>query len=65
MVDLAVRPDIGMATIGMLDIPMEVVRIATRRRRMREPLIPLIVQVTVLSTPRSLQVLQCEHAESL
>jgi hypothetical protein len=47
MVDLPVGPDIGMATIRMLDVPMEVVRIAIRRRRTRNPLIPLIVQVTI------------------
>jgi hypothetical protein len=50
--DLADWPYVGVATIRMLHIPMEVVRIAAGWRRVRNPLVPFDVQVTILWTPR-------------
>ena len=47
MVDLAVRPHVGVPAIGVLDIPVEILLPATRMG-VGDPLIAGIVQVTAL-----------------
>ena len=51
MVDLAVGSNIGVATVGVLDIPMKFF-VSTGGTRMRYPLIILGIEIAVLLTTR-------------
>ncbi len=51
MMDFAVRPDIRVKSIGMLHVPVEIFY-APAGMRMRNPFIPVRIQISVLGSAR-------------
>jgi hypothetical protein len=49
--DLPIRPDVGMRAVRVFHIPVEVF-LPTARRRMRNPLIAVVIEVAPLRAPR-------------